>query len=245
MTLPLPDPDIQTGPWDEVKDGVQRNFDALAGAIVGTGGHQYDIRVGVAVVTFTAFHASPTVVVSHGLGKAPVVVIPANSYKSGIVAVTGHVEDGTATTTTFNIFGMPEFGVDRLDGSRSAKGRLDGYSTYHVRVRGRSGVREGHEPEEADCVGGGLGNSIQSSLANRAGRSRRRRRPRRCSGWAGVKCGGFVVVAGRPVVRPADRRARQDEGRHARGLTGSAAPACSATATPPPTTLTAGAGVGV
>jgi hypothetical protein len=107
MTFPLPDPDIQTGPWDQVKDGVQRNFDALAGAVVSTGGQRVGFRFSAGTLTFTASATSAASVISHGLGNVPIVVI-ACEVTTGFGVI---VRTNTYTSTTFSAVGTNPFGA--------------------------------------------------------------------------------------------------------------------------------------
>jgi hypothetical protein len=72
----LPDPDIQTGPWEDVRDGVQRNLDALAGAALGLGGLDVAMRFGTAAGAWPG--GSPranTTTIPHGLGRVPIAVV--------------------------------------------------------------------------------------------------------------------------------------------------------------------------
>lgn len=105
MSSGLPDPDIQTGPWEKVRDGVQRNFDALAGAAFGTGGQQFELRVGTVAVSWAANVNSTVAVVTHGLGRAPL----------GVVAtVVNSPQAILGTVPTPNIFGetATQFSLD-------------------------------------------------------------------------------------------------------------------------------------
>jgi hypothetical protein len=103
--MKLPDPDIQMGPWESVREGVQRNLDALASAIVGTGGKSLEYRSGIDTVTFSASNASATTVVSHGLGRIPNSVVATSAAGFGI-----YLQTFTWTATTFTAQGAYPFG---------------------------------------------------------------------------------------------------------------------------------------
>lgn len=104
MPFRLPDPDIQTGQWDQVKDGVQRNFDALAAAAIGTGNVAREIRAGYVTLTWAGAVGSGVVAVSHGMGRVPQGVV-ATAFASP-QSVAGQIPEPnvfTLTATTFSI----------------------------------------------------------------------------------------------------------------------------------------------
>lgn len=100
--MKLPDPDIQTGPWETVKDGVQRNLDALAKATVGTGGVQSEFRTGTATLVFTASTIAAVGAIAHGLGRAPVHV-SLNTKNVTSFSEIASLEWHNAGATTFDI----------------------------------------------------------------------------------------------------------------------------------------------
>lgn len=85
MALSLPDSDITEGPWEKVRDGVQRNLDALARAVIGTGNQQLQIRSGIGTAAFAASASSSTVTVDHGLGGTPARVIVSSVAGAGVI----------------------------------------------------------------------------------------------------------------------------------------------------------------
>lgn len=97
--MDLPDPDVQTGPWDVAKAGVQRNFDALADASGLFGGKSVEVRFGTDTLTYPGGSVLTNVkTITHGLGRTPVAVVAVGAQGStqGIVAMT--CENVGATT---------------------------------------------------------------------------------------------------------------------------------------------------
>lgn len=62
---------------EQILDGsvTARNFDAVARLLIDTGDQSFGVRIGTADATFTAADTSASTVVSHGLGRTPVVVV--------------------------------------------------------------------------------------------------------------------------------------------------------------------------
>src|SRR4051812_14654890 len=80
---------------------LARNFDKLRALVPDTGGHSIGIRFGTQTLTWaggTTRTGSP--VISHGLGKAPVVVFPSCSSPSGTWFPVLVVDTFTATSFT-------------------------------------------------------------------------------------------------------------------------------------------------
>jgi hypothetical protein len=78
----------------------QQKFDALARSLVGTGGRAVDIRFGTATVTWPGASSICTeLTVSHGLGKAPVLVLVTAQANGQGTVFAGHA--GAPTSTTF------------------------------------------------------------------------------------------------------------------------------------------------
>lgn len=106
MSIKLPDPLVKHSEWPDVREGVQRDLDAIALAVPGTGGKDVELRYGTAEVTFTASAASANTVVSHGLGRTPVAVVVSSAEGFGIF-----YQSFTWTTTTFTATGAYPFGT--------------------------------------------------------------------------------------------------------------------------------------
>jgi hypothetical protein len=104
MPLHLPDPDIQTGPWEKVKDGVQRNLDALAQAVIDSGEQSAGIRAGQVALTWAAALNSGVATVTHGLGRVPVAVTATVKDPSGGTGQIPQPSPFNFTTTTFQIY---------------------------------------------------------------------------------------------------------------------------------------------
>lgn len=80
---------------------LQRNINKLASLLFDTGGKSLGFRIGRGTVTFPTATQSNTLAVSHGLGRAPVVVLATCAQGSGVTYAT------TAyTATTFSAQGQ-------------------------------------------------------------------------------------------------------------------------------------------
>ena len=82
---------------EHLADGsiADRNFLQLANLVIDTGGRSLGIRFGSDTVSFTAAAQSANKVISHGLGKTPILVL-------GIVGTQGmFLNTFTYTDTTF------------------------------------------------------------------------------------------------------------------------------------------------
>jgi hypothetical protein len=110
MSIKLPDPLVKHDEWPDIRDGVQRDFDAIALAIPGTGGKDIEIRYGTATVTFTASQDSDLPTVNHGLGRTPVIVV-ATPYNVAAYANIPKVDWFGATSTTFALAARVESAI--------------------------------------------------------------------------------------------------------------------------------------
>lgn len=108
MTFPLPWPTVTDFSSNKVSAvAVQENFEALAGAVIGTGGSQPEVRYGTSTCTWTASNTSAQQTVVHGMGKAPVTVIVSSRNLFASYAVNG----GNITSTGFGVFGFDTRGT--------------------------------------------------------------------------------------------------------------------------------------
>lgn len=103
--MKLLDPDIATGSWEDVRDGVQRDLDAIATLMPGFGGKSVEIRYGTATLAFSASATAAVGAVAHGLGRAPqaIALNVKNVTNFNQIAT---LEWHNATTTTFDINGL-------------------------------------------------------------------------------------------------------------------------------------------
>lgn len=93
---------ISLEPVDRTLGAVSRNFDKLKRLVVDTGGRSIGIRFGTGTWTWPAGSAkSGVTVVSHGLGRTPIVVFVCGATLNGSNE-TSAGEAGSYTSTQFS-----------------------------------------------------------------------------------------------------------------------------------------------
>lgn len=102
--LPLPSGPVNDQSWEQARDGVQDNFDTIALAAASFGGKSVEVRFGVSTVTWPGgAGTSNGLVVSHGLGRTPVVVVATQNTSSGLAKIPV-VATQAFTTTAFTLY---------------------------------------------------------------------------------------------------------------------------------------------
>lgn len=104
MTVPLPWASVRNPDGSLNPEALQADIDELAKAMPGLGGASMEIRFGVSTVTWPGGSGiSNGLVVTHGLGRPPVVVVATQNTSVGLAKIPT-VGTQAFTTTTFTLF---------------------------------------------------------------------------------------------------------------------------------------------
>lgn len=115
MSLPLPDSQVDQKPWEVEREGVQRNFETIARAILDTGGQSLALRMGSDVLTWPGgASVSNNVTVTHGLARTVVAAFVTgtgnlSAWSTGSLGATTFVVQAKTVDGTFPALGTQGF----------------------------------------------------------------------------------------------------------------------------------------